>query len=137
VWHSSCYISRVKGQTDTPPEGIWTIDNEGKTLFASESMAKLLRTTVQELLGRPSFDYVFPEDAPSAQRLFESKSRGDMSSFEFRLRRSDGTPLWVSIQGTPMHDASGAFRGIIGTFRAIRRQNADRSVKSKEASVDT
>ena len=68
----------VQRQRHETIEGIWTIDAEGKTLFASESMARLLRTTVDEMIGKPSFDYVFPEDAPAAQRLFESKSRGDM-----------------------------------------------------------
>ena len=130
-------LDQVDRQTDTPREGIWTIDHEGKTLFASESMAKLLRTTVEELVGKPSFDYVFPEDAASARRLFELKSRGDMTAFEFRLRRRDGTPLWVSVQGTPMHDASGAFRGVIGTFRAIRGQSPDRNVKPKKVSADS
>ena len=123
-------------QTDTPREGIWTIDHEGKTLFASESMAKLLGTTVQELLGKPSFDYVFPEDVASARRLFESKSRGDAKPFDFRLRRSDGTAVWVSVQGSPMHDASGAFRGVVGTFRAIREKNPDLNLQPRPASVD-
>jgi PAS domain S-box-containing protein len=99
-------------------------------------MAVLLGTTVDRLLGQPSFDYVFPEDVPGAQRLFELKSRGDMSPFEFRLRRSDGTPVWVSVQGTPMHDESGAFRGVIGTFRTIPKQSSDRSVNLREASAD-
>jgi PAS domain S-box-containing protein len=126
----------VEREPNKPREGIWTIDAEGKTTFASESMAQLLRTRVQDLLGKPSFDYIFPEDAPAARRLFDLKSRGDTGPFEFRLRRSDGTAVLVSVQGTPMHDASGQFCGIIGTFRAIRKESPDRSMKSREASVD-
>jgi PAS domain S-box-containing protein len=118
-------------------EGIWTIDAHGNTLFASESMARLLRTTVADLLGKPSFDYVYDEDAPAAQRLFESKSRGDLNPFEFRLRRKDGSPVWVTVQGTPMHDAAGQFRGIIGTFRAVRKKSTDLNLKSREASADS
>jgi len=120
-----------------PREGIWTIDADGKTLFASESMAELLRTTVSELLGKHSFDYIFPEDASSAERLFQMKRRGDTSSFEFRLRRSDGTPVWVSVQGTPMHDDAGVFRGIIGTFRPLASRSPHRSVMMEDTSVDS
>src|ERR1041384_4768394 len=105
---------------EAPRQGIWTIDAEGNTLFANEEMARLLRTTVKDLLGSPSFDYVFPDDVEAAQRLFDAKRRGDMGTFEFRVRRKDGTGLWVSVQGTPMHDAAGVFRGIIGT-RGIQR----------------
>ena len=126
----------MESEPGKPREGIWTIDHEGKTLFASEAMASLLGTTVDELIGKPSFDYVYAEDMPGAQRLFELKSRGDMNPFEFRLRRSDGTPIWVTVQGTPMRDESGAFRGVIGTFRAVRNQSPDRSIKTNGMSAD-
>ena len=126
----------MERQSTKAPEGIWTVDAEGKTLFANESMAQLLGTTVDDLLGKPSFDYVFPEDVPAAQRLFESKSRGDMHSFDFRLRRKDGTAVWVNVQGTPMHDPSGQFRGIIGTFRSKRGKTLERRLKSREAAAD-
>jgi PAS domain S-box-containing protein len=101
-----------------PTEGIWTIDAQGNTMFANEAMAVMLRTTVVEMLGKPSFQFVYPEDLEYARRLFEGKRHGDMSPFEFRVRRKDGSPLWVTVQGTPMHDDQGKFRGIIGTFRA-------------------
>src|SRR4051812_38748128 len=99
----------MERQTNQPREGIWTIDAQGNTLFASDTMAELLRTTVADLLGKSSFDYVFPEDVEAAQRLFHAKSRGGTNSFEFRLRRKDGTPVWVMVQGTPMHDDKGKF----------------------------
>ena len=100
-------------------------------------MAKLLRTTVEDLIGKPSFEYVFPEDVPAAQRLFDSKSRGDLQPFDFRLRRKDGTPVWVTVQGTPMHDPDGQFRGIIGTFRSTRKRAPERTLKSMDASADS
>jgi PAS domain S-box-containing protein len=107
----------MERQSATDREGIWTIDAEGKTLFASEAMAAILCTTVADLIGKSSFEYVFPDDAARARSLFEGKKRGDMSAFSFRLRRSDGAPVWVTAQGTPMHDPDGNFRGVIGTFR--------------------
>ena len=110
----------VKRESDTR-DGIWTIDAAGNTAFANERMADLLGTTVEEMIGKPSFEFVFPEDAEAARRLFDGKSRGNMSPFEFRVRRKDGTPLWVAVNGTPMRDETGQFSGIIGTFRAMRR----------------
>lgn len=114
-------------------EGIWTIDAEGNTLFANETMAAMLGTTAADMIGKPSFEYVFPEDVEAAQRLFQAKSRGDLSSFEFRIRRKDGAPVWVAVQGTPMHDEEGRFRGIVGTFRPMRRSG---SIKSKGLAAD-
>jgi two-component system cell cycle sensor histidine kinase/response regulator CckA len=113
--------------------GIWKIDADGTTTYANEAMAGLLRTTVDKMVGKPSFDFVYPEDFEAARQLFEAKGRGDTRPFEFRVRRADDTPLWVSVFGTPMHDAAGKFLGIIATFRAMRREGA---VKSRDHLAD-
>ncbi len=98
------------------PGGIWIIDAEGKTVYANQRMADILGVSIAELVGQPSFAYVFPEDVNSARRLFEAKARGDTNPFNFKLRRADGSAISVNVQGTPLHDAAGAFTGIVGTF---------------------
>lgn len=97
-------------------DGIWIIDVEGKTVFANARMAEILGTSVTQMIGQNSFDYVYPEDSPAAQRLFEAKGRGDSKPFHFKLRREDGSAVWVDVQGTPLHNAAGVFNGIVGTF---------------------
>ena len=99
------------------PEGIWIIDAEGKTSYASQRMAEILGVSPLELIGQPSFLYVFPEDVDAARRLFDAKASGDVNPFDFKLRRADGSAIWVKVQGTPLHDAAGAFTGIVGTFK--------------------
>lgn len=111
-------------------DGIWTIDSEGKTAFASDRMAEILGTTAAEMIGRPSFEFVFPEDVDAAQRLFQAKQRGDIDPFEFRIRRADGSPVYVRVQGTPMFDDNGTFRGIVGTFSVIHDRSL--SIASSE-----
>lgn len=98
-------------------DGIWIIDNEARTLFANARMGEILGISAGELAGRHSFEYVFEEDAEAAQKLFDRKKAGEMNAFHFRLRRADGSPIWVDVQGTPMHGPEGAFLGIVGTFR--------------------
>jgi len=110
---------------DTPimtndQDGIWIIGPDATTAYVNERMAEILGTTSPEMVGRPSFDYVFPEDIDSAQKLFDAKTRGDAKPFHFKLRRKDGSAVWVDVQGTPMHNAAGEFRGIVGTFSVAR-----------------
>ena len=100
-------------------DGIWIIDAEANTLYANERMAEILGTTVTDLTGKPSFEYVFPKDVERAQGLFGRKKSGDIAPFSFDLRRTDGSPIAVEVQGTPMHGAGGEFIGIVGTFRVI------------------
>jgi PAS domain S-box-containing protein len=66
--------------------------------------------------GKHSFEYVFPEDAAAARHLFDFKKSGNRATFHFRLRRQDGSAIWVDVQGTPMYNAAGLFTGIVGTF---------------------
>src|ERR1700743_2709387 len=98
------------------PEGIWIIDAAARTSYANDRMAEILGASPSELIGQPSFAYVYPEDADAAGRLFEAKMRGDTAPFPFRSRRQEGTAIWVSVQGTPMRNNAGEYTGIIGTF---------------------
>lgn len=97
-------------------DGIWIIDRDGNTTYANERMADILGTTVSALQGAPSFSFVFPQDIDEAQRRFQMKEAGDSETFQFTLRRQDGLAVRVSVQGTPMRNASGDFQGIVGTF---------------------
>ncbi len=97
-------------------DGIWIIDTDAKTAYVNERMAEILGTSPSEMVGSASFAYVFPEDVGEAQRLFNAKARGDTKPFHFKLRRQDGSAIWVDVQGTPMHNAAGVFKGIVGTF---------------------
>jgi PAS domain S-box-containing protein len=97
-------------------DGIWIIDIDGETVYANERMAEILGTTPAEMIGHPSFTYVFPEDVPAAQRLFDAKKQGDLNPFHFKLRRKDNSAVSVDVQGTPLRNAAGQFNGIVGTF---------------------
>ena len=103
-------------------DGIWIIDSDASTLYANAAMAEILGEDAAQLTGKPSFDYLFPEDVEAAQQLFDSKQRGNMTPFRFRLRRKDGSAIWVDVQGTPMHNVEGEFLGIVGTFRVAEEQ---------------
>ena len=97
-------------------DGIWIIDVEGKTVFANQRMSEILGTSTAEMAGQSSFMYVYPDDLAAAERLFEAKARGDSKPFHFKLRRKDGSGIWVDVQGTPLHNAAGVFNGVVGTF---------------------
>ena len=103
--------------------GVWIIDAEARTLYASVAMAEILGTDVSAMLGSHSFDYLYPEDLQAAEQLFNDKQKGDPRPFHFRLKRADGSPVWVAVQGTPMNDAAGNFIGIVGTFSVAEDQH--------------
>lgn len=105
-------------------DGIWIIDAEAITSYANDRMAEILGTSVAEMLGQPSFAFVFPHDLNAAKRLFDFKRQGDPKPFRFHLRRKDGSPVSVHVQGTPLYNAAGVFRGIVGTFTELAESPA-------------
>jgi len=50
------------------PDGIWIVSADLSTLYASSAMCTILGADQSDLIGKSSFDYLFPEDvgAPSA-----------------------------------------------------------------------
>jgi PAS domain S-box-containing protein len=110
---------------DKPLDGLWIINSEGKTVFASDHMAEILGTSPSAMMGNHSFEYLYPEDTAAAQRLFDLKKNGDRAPFHFRLRRREGSAIWVDVQGTPMYNAAGLFKGIVGTLTISGNQSPE------------
>src|SRR5215469_13724993 len=84
------------------PEGIWLVDPQGQTTFCNQRMAELLGADIESLRKLSCFDSVFPADLEEAQRQFGLQIAGGGHPFDFRLRRVDGSALWVSISCKPM-----------------------------------
>ena len=87
---------------DEPLDGLWIINMEAKTVYASGHMAEILGTTPSEMRGQPSFGYVFPEDIAAAQRLFEIKTAGNRAPFHFRLRRKEEALFGLMFRDPPV-----------------------------------
>jgi PAS domain S-box-containing protein len=110
-------------------DGIWKINADGRTVYANQRMAQMLGTAVEAMLGELSFGFVFPEDVEGAMCLFDTKKRGDSKPFRFRLRRTDGSSVWVSVSNTPMYSNS-EFQGILASFSEIESPTLVASVSA-------
>jgi PAS domain S-box-containing protein len=115
------------------PDGIWIVDPQGRTIFNNERMADILASDNESLSEQSCFDCVFPEDLPEAQRRFAQGMAGNRTPFDFRLRRNDGSEVWVSISCGPISDASGSVAGVIGLFAEIaERKFAEAQMRESE-----
>ena len=101
------------------PEGIWTVDPQGRTVFCNRRMAEILGASYESMAERTCFDCVYPGDLEDAQRRFAESLGGDRKPFDFRLSRVDGTPVWVTISCMMVRDDSGAPVGLLGLFTDI------------------
>ena len=115
------------------PDGIWVVDPQGQTIFNNPRMAEILGADTESLSGQSCFDCVFPEDRSEAERQFAQGMAGNRQPFDFRLRRNDGSEIWVSISCGPVFDASGTAVGLLGLFSEItERKLAEAKIRESE-----
>jgi PAS domain S-box-containing protein len=115
------------------PEGVWVVDPEGRTIFSNQRMAEILGVDYQSMPHQSCFDCVFPDELEDAQRHFARTLAGDRRPFDFRLRRADGSPIWVSISCMLVSDDAGAPAGLLGLFTDIaERKAAEAALRESE-----
>jgi len=115
------------------PEGIWVVDPQGLTIFNNRRMAEILGVGYESMRGQSCFDCVFPDELADAQQLFARTLGGDLRPFDFRLRRADGSPIWVSISAMPVYDDAGTTVGLLGLFADItERRQAGAALRESE-----
>jgi PAS domain S-box-containing protein len=99
-------------------EGIWQINEKGITTFVNDTVAEMLLSTKEEMLGRPMLDYVFPQDIEAAISRMKLHLHGVKQQFEFQLRKKNGDAIWVLVKGTLLFDGE-EYKGSIGLITDI------------------
>ena len=104
------YAHALRGAND----GIWDWDLQQDQLYVSERWASMLGLT-QAQVGQRSmhwFERVHPDDQAGLQAAIQQHLQGGSPwiRHEYRLRRSDGSYLWVLTRGVVEVDLSGRRR---------------------------
>jgi PAS domain S-box-containing protein len=95
--------------------------------YVSPSIVRLLGYTPEEMLDKPSSDYIaassYPHVLQAAERTLaaEAAGRGDdeTRTFEVEYVRKDGSTVWVESRTRPLRGEDGQFQGLIGVTRDI------------------
>ncbi|MGH9888345.1 MAG: PAS domain S-box protein, partial [bacterium] len=102
-------------------EGIFQTTPSGRFLAANPAMARILGYRSAEELGADTDAivqlYTEAEGRSDFKRVMEE--RGSVQGFTTRVRRKDGTTIWVSASARAVRDASGAVVYFEGTAEDI------------------
>src|SRR5919199_1579570 len=98
---------------ETANEGIWLIDPQARTTYVNSQMAQMLGYSVEQMLGCSYFEFIYESDRAAAEHRIEQRKQGFKDQSEFRLRRRDGSLIWILSCTSPIFDDNGAFSGIL------------------------
>jgi len=108
---------------------------DGKVIMASQSAETLLGYSMDELIGRELSTLYVDPDSRAAFIQAINDNGGRVSEYESVLRRKDGTPICLSVNGQFFYDDSGKVIGIEGTTHDIsdKKQIIDELQQAKES----
>jgi PAS domain S-box-containing protein len=103
--------------------GLMEVDLDEKIVFANDSFCKMMGYELEEILGKNASS-IFLEDSDVDQKARiqsanSKRTEGKASAYEIRIRRKDGTPVWLIISGAPVRNSSGEVIGSLGIHNDI------------------
>lgn len=107
---------RCQRLVEAAHDGIWEIGLDGGTLFANKRMAEMLGCSLDDLLERNVYDFIFEDDLDTAREYSLRRRNGISETFEWRWRRVDGREQWTLAASSPLVDGAGHITGAVGVF---------------------
>lgn len=103
--------------------GLMEVDLEERIVYANESFCEIMGYSFEELIGQKASDiFLSTDDEVERTRIAEAndkRSDGDASAYEVKIRRKDGSPVWMIISGAPVRNSRGEVIGSLGIHNNI------------------
>jgi PAS domain S-box-containing protein len=110
---------------------LYKIDASATRTFISPSVNDILGYTSEELVGSSPYDNIHPEDEAQVKKILKSVVfTGNSATLEYRMRRKDGTYVWLESHAHPFYDDNGNMTGFQSSSRDIsKRKEFEASLK--------
>ena len=124
---------RYRRIVETANEGIWIVDAAVTVTYVNQQTATMLGYTIDELVGISMLRIVAPQDDPLAEAVVARLEQGTAQQLEIRLRRKDGTVIWVLATASPLRDTHGEYSGVLTMGTDItQRKEAEAALRTAE-----
>jgi diguanylate cyclase (GGDEF)-like protein/PAS domain S-box-containing protein len=126
---------RYRSLFDGVPIGLYRTTPAGRMLDGNESLVRILGyPDLKTLLGSNVGDIYFdPEDRLRWQRIVEAETASGVRAFEARVRRYDGTVIWVRFSLRVYRDGQGKILRYEGALEDVTdRRRAEEALRASE-----
>ncbi|MET0022884.1 MAG: PAS domain S-box protein [Sedimenticola sp.] len=125
---------RFRALVETSSDWIWEVDSQGRYVYVSPIVEKMLGYRPEEVLGKTPFEFMPEEEVQRIAQTFMAivEAQQPFSALENVNRHKDGHLVTLETSGTPIIDAGGTFLG----FRGVDRDISERKLleqKEREA----
>ena len=93
-------------------QGLTVTDEKGRFEYVNPSYARMTDYLPADLIGKTPFDVTFPEDHDELLQAQATRAKGEVTTYESRLRRRDGRAVYALITGVP-RILNGQYKGAI------------------------
>jgi PAS domain S-box-containing protein len=124
---------RYRRIVETTSEGVWLLDSKFRTAYVNPQMVAMLGYEPAEVVGRSALDFYFPEDVEHKKEVLARRQQGTREQIDERLRRKDGSEVWVRMAANPIVTDTGKFDGALAMVADItERRRVEETLKKSE-----
>lgn len=110
---------RYRLLVETMKEGLCMLDVNGCVTYINNSLSLLLGYDINDVVGRPVFEFMDDENKKSLMRRFDLIQQGDNNPYELNLLRKDGMRISTIVSPQAIYNAEGAYIASFGVVTDI------------------
>ncbi|MGD9777192.1 MAG: sensor histidine kinase, partial [Methanosarcina sp.] len=108
-------------------------DSEAVINYANSKVVDMLEYPLDEVIGKPIWGFISKECIPAVRQNLEKRRQGISESYELKLIRKDGSPVWTFLNAKPLFDRNGSFTGVMSMLTDIsKRKEAEEALANIE-----
>lgn len=105
------------------PVGIYQVDANGNTTYVNDSLQLIIGARLSNILDGSWVEQIHPEDRNKTKLAWQNTSQENKPySIEYRIKKGNGTLIYVLEQAQPMFNHLGESIGYLGTIIDISEQ---------------
>lgn len=130
--------NRFRTLIEQSADVIQLVTAEGKVLYSSDSIKRVLGYNPKDILGVVVAPYIHPEDQEHFKEKWVEvmKSSGNQLSLEYRVKHANGDWVWLETTITN-HMETPAIHAVVGNFRLItERKEAEEAIRYQQSLLE-
>ena len=118
--------------TENVNDVISVFDKNLNLIYINEAQQKISGFSREEVMGKKPMEFMHPDDIRRCVKLFQEALKTGNGFGEFRLRRKDGTYIWLEINAKIIVDKNGETKAVLVSRDIHERKLMEEKLKKSE-----